>query len=167
MKKHKDLVYLWDLPAQDVKDLFSSLSQNDNFTILFICQFSYKRADRKTRLLPIMSTRYDLSCIAKNWDWAACTGCWLPNSLANFVTVILSYGDALGKGSKLTYKNLLGSLYGMLASQFTCFLCYGATHFAVQFIIANFDAISSTVGFQIHLLTLLRCHFVWTSFNFC
>ena len=40
----------------------------------------------------LISSRYDLHCEAKNWDWAACTGCWLPNTLATFVTVsFLSY----------------------------------------------------------------------------
>ena len=34
-----------------------------------------------------LRARYDLGCKAKTWEWAACTGCWLPNSLATFVSV--------------------------------------------------------------------------------
>ena len=43
-------------------------------------------------LLSVLSTqhsRYDLSVTARDWSWAACTGCWLPNSLTHFVTVSL------------------------------------------------------------------------------
>ena len=34
-------------------------------------------------------TRYDLHCVAKDWTWAACTGCWLPNTLSTYVSVTL------------------------------------------------------------------------------
>ena len=31
--------------------------------------------------------RYDLNCIQTNWQWAMCTGCWIPNSFYNFVEI--------------------------------------------------------------------------------
>ena len=31
--------------------------------------------------------RYDLACVQTNWQWAMCTGCWLPNSFHTFVEI--------------------------------------------------------------------------------
>ena len=59
----------------------------------------------------------------------------------------------------------LGSLYGMLASQFTSFLCYGFTQFGVPFIIANFDTISSTAILFRPLRKALFVHFAFAAFR--
>ena len=51
-----------------------------------------------------LRARYDLGCKAKTWEWAACTGCWLPNSLATFVSVriifYLVFDDLKNNGFK-------------------------------------------------------------------
>ena len=31
--------------------------------------------------------RYDFPCIMSSWDWAACTGCMIENTLDNFVEI--------------------------------------------------------------------------------
>ena len=31
--------------------------------------------------------RYDFSCIQKDWDWAACNACLLPNTMFNYVDI--------------------------------------------------------------------------------
>ena len=32
-------------------------------------------------------TRYDFPCIASSWQWAACTGCMIENTLDSFVEI--------------------------------------------------------------------------------
>ena len=35
----------------------------------------------------VIIQRYDLACVQTNWQWAMCTGCWLPNSFYSFVEI--------------------------------------------------------------------------------
>ena len=64
----------------------------------------------------MVTTRYDLGCIAKNWDWAACTGCWLPNSLSTFAKVSLSL-SMFAKVSLIHGKNEFCSGYGFFGKK--------------------------------------------------
>ena len=77
---------LLDPPASHVKAIFISYCKA---TIVSSNYSSTNKITNHAWWPP--TTRYDLNCIAKNWDWAACTGCWLPNSLATFVTVWLCF----------------------------------------------------------------------------
>ena len=31
--------------------------------------------------------RYDFACVQTNWQWAMCTGCWLPHSFNHFIEI--------------------------------------------------------------------------------